>query len=299
MAIIEALTGGGLIPNPWENQTAQPASLTTAQPGLINSTATATPGAITATGYDPTKTTINQPTDTVQGQIKSIIDQDSPLMQQANTRSLQEMNKRGLVNSTMALEAGQGALYSAATPIAQQDASTYSTVNRENTAAANTAKQFGAAAGNTASSQNAQLQTNVNLANTDAANKTAQANAANTQQANLANADLANRASQFNASQSNDLTKLGMDISSKQSLANVEASYKILMQGNQSASEIYKQAVKNITDVMVNTDLTPEARNTAVSNQIDMLAKGLEITGAMANLDLAQYLDFTDITTPG
>jgi hypothetical protein len=70
------------------------------------------------------------------------------------------------------------------------------------------------------------------------------------------------------------------------------------MQGNQSASEIYKQAIKNITDVMASTSMAQTAKDTAVTNQIAMLKKGMEITGAMSNLNLAQYLDFTDITDP-
>lgn len=227
--------------------------------------ATATPGLIGAASIpevEPVATTLNQGTDTVSGQIKSIIDADSPLMQQAKGNAAQSMNARGLLNTSINTGAAQSAVLAAATPIAQADAGIYSTVNRENTAAQNTA-----------AGQNAQINANMTLANADIANKT----------------------EQFNASQSNDLMKTGMDIASKQQLANTEASFKTLMQGNQSASEIYKQATKNIADVMANKDMGQDAKDVAVSNQIAMLSKGLEITGAMANLNLAQYLDFTGV----
>lgn len=283
--------------NPWDNQTAQIAVPKLAQPGLISSTSTAAASPIVAGGYDPTKTTLNPATDTVQGQIKSIINENSPLMQQAQAGAMQQMNSRGLINTSINTGAAQGAVIAAATPIAQQDANIYSTVNREGTAAVNAADQFGAAARNTASSQNAQLGTNVELANAEALNRAAATNAAAVQQASLTNADFENKASQFNASQSNDLTKLGMDINNKQALANTEASFKTLMQGNQSASEIYKQATKNITDVMSNKDMGQEAKDVAVSNQIAMLRKGLEITGALTNLNLSQYLDFSGVPT--
>ena len=230
---------------------------------------------VTPTTYAPAATTVNKPTDTVAGQVDSIVAADGPLMQRAAVRADQQMNRRGLMNSSMAVGAGQAAVMDAALPIAQQDASTYSTVNRENTAATNTAGQFNAGATNTASAQTAQLAS----------------------QTNLARADMDQRASQFNASQSNDLLKLGMDANNKRAVSDIEASYKILMQGNQSASEIYKQATKNINDVMANKDMGQAAKDTAVANQVSMLRKGLEITGAMANLNLVQYLDFTGVPT--
>lgn len=251
--------------------------------GLMSAPPVAAP-TITPTGYDPAATALNPKTDTVAGQIDTIVGADSPIMQRAATRADQQMNKRGLMNSSMAVGAGQTAVMDAALPIAQQDASTFATINRENTAATNNQRQFTAGATNTAAAQTAQLGTQVDLAN-----------AGNVQQANMARADLDQRTTQFNASQANDLLKLGMDITNKQALANTEASYKVLMQGNQSASEIYKQAIKNITDVMSSQTMDQAAKNTAVSNQVAMLSKGLEITGAMANLNLAQYLDFSSV----
>jgi hypothetical protein len=47
---------------------------------------------------------------TVQNQLKGIIEANSPLMQQARTNALQAMNQRGLVNSSMAIGAGQDAV---------------------------------------------------------------------------------------------------------------------------------------------------------------------------------------------
>ena len=79
------------------------------------------------------------PNMTVQGQIKDILDPNSPLMKQAETQALQEMNERGLVNSSMAVGAAQDAMIQNALPIAQQDASTMFTAEVQN---ANTINQF-------------------------------------------------------------------------------------------------------------------------------------------------------------
>ena len=64
-----------------------------------------------------------QPNQTVQSQVRDIINDNSPLMEQAETRALQKANARGLINSSIAVGAGQSALYDAAMPIATQDAS--------------------------------------------------------------------------------------------------------------------------------------------------------------------------------
>lgn len=91
----------------------------------------------TAPVYTPTNIDVNPATDTVQGQVSNIIDQNSPLMQQAATRGLQAANSRGLLNSSMAVQAGQAAVLDAAMPMAQQDAATYAHANEVNTGAKN------------------------------------------------------------------------------------------------------------------------------------------------------------------
>ena len=58
----------------------------------------------------------------VSDQIQGLIAAESPLMQQAENRAMQQMNQRGLLNSSMAVGAGQSALYDAAFPIAKADA---------------------------------------------------------------------------------------------------------------------------------------------------------------------------------
>jgi hypothetical protein len=86
---------------------------------------------------------------TVQGQLGNITatnDQGvytNPLMTRATTRANQAANKRGLLNTSMANQAGQEAVLSAALPIAQADAKAYQTQGLANQNAMNT---FGTAA---------------------------------------------------------------------------------------------------------------------------------------------------------
>lgn len=60
--------------------------------------------------------------DTVQGQLNSMLSSNSPLMKRAATQGKQFANQRGLLNSSMAAGAAQGAMIDAAMPAAQQDA---------------------------------------------------------------------------------------------------------------------------------------------------------------------------------
>ncbi len=133
--------------------------------GLINSPAptAATAATTTPTLQDPAVKWDVNPNQTVQGQVKDIIADNSPIMQQAETRALQKANARGLMNSSIAVGAGQSAVLDEALPMAQQDAAMYGAQNQVN-------------------SQNSQLQTNVALNNSAAANDISKFNASESNQ---------------------------------------------------------------------------------------------------------------------
>jgi hypothetical protein len=345
----------------------------------------------TATGYDAAQGNAAQwdVTDdqTVQGQVRKIVDENSPLQQQAKADSLKAANAKGLANSSMAVTAGQDALYRAALPIAQQDAQThaqsgqYNAGNRQqmelaNVDAKNTASRFYAAATNDSSKENAQLGTQTNLSNAAEANKTSMFNAQssndmttknldralqagvvnqeqankmaalaaeninraaefnittnaqmqqfnidaalkagivnkqqadalsqfNAQQANamtVAQGELDAKISTFNASQSNDLIKLGMDGQTKVALGNIEASYKTLMQASSSAASVYSQAMNNITSILTNKDMSPDAKRIAVGNLVGALNGSLGVIGGIANLDLPELVFGNDTLAGG
>lgn len=77
--------------------------------------------------------------DDVSKQVTGLMSQDSALMRQARTSGLTTANRRGLINSSIAVGASQDAALKYAVPIASQTASQISTSN--NTAASLTAQQ--------------------------------------------------------------------------------------------------------------------------------------------------------------
>lgn len=245
-------------------------------------------------GYDTTQWNVDAP-QTVHGQIQGIIANNSPLMQMAKTTSLQNINGRGLLNSSMAIGEGQKALYSAALPIAQQDAQTYAQSNQFNANSANNAAQFKATADNQANQFNAQTNTQISGQNASAANQANQFNAQNQTQVSTQNANAANQASQFNAQQTNaqaqynagqinDQVKATLDQNNKLALMQVEAQYKTLMQANQSADSIYQQTIKNIADIQMNKDMTADTKTTMIQQQMTYLQTGMSLVSKLNSL---------------
>lgn len=58
----------------------------------------------------------------VSRRLSGLLQKDSPLMKQAETRGLQAANRRGLMNSSMGVQAAEAARLDAALPIASQEA---------------------------------------------------------------------------------------------------------------------------------------------------------------------------------
>lgn len=188
------------------------------------------------------------PNQTVQGQLKDLMDPNSGLIQQARTGALQQANSRGLLNSSIAQTGADEAAYAAAIPIATTDAATYNNAAgynaneanvfaQQNANAANAAGQFNSGAqntltgqkisadtskSNTASNNATQLQTT--QMQTESAQKVAQIQ----QQAQAAFQGASNLTSLSNNYQSaiTQIGSLNMDASAKRALQeNLFAAY--------------------------------------------------------------------------
>lgn len=163
------ISGAMAAPKPTEDPAALigPTQTTAADNSATNPSPTVapttTPNAYTpAQAADPAKWNVDS-NQTVSGQITQLIDQNSPLMEQARTNAKQAANQRGLVNSAMAVSAGESAAYQAALPIAQQDAETNARASSYNTEAKNQANQFNVTAQNSALSQGSQQMSQAQL----------------------------------------------------------------------------------------------------------------------------------------
>ena len=227
----------------------------------------------TSSSYTPQGVVVDGQ-DTVQGQLKTILDSGSPLMEQARTRAAQNSQARGVRTSTLADEAAQKAMVETALPIAQQDASTYFTGKTKTVDAQNAALNFGAAGKNQAELANAQLTTDVS-----------KANAGMISEAGKTTADAAN-AQMLARLDANTRLQLGqLDATTKTALATLDAQNRALLQASQGAQQLFNQAITDITNISTNQFATPEAKNNAVQAQINMLKKGLEALQRPATLN--------------
>jgi len=233
---------------------------------------------------------------TVQGQVKNIIADNSALQVQAATRAKQEKNKLGLMNSSMAVQAGQAALYDAAIPIASQDASTFATagqynagnaqqMNLANMASKNQGLEFSASAKNKVMSENSQLQTNVNLANAGETNKASAFTAAE-----------ANATSKFNAQTATQVSQFNVDKALQAGIINQEQANKMAAINAQFANDASQFNVSQANDMLkANLDRALQAGiiNQDQANKISMFNAGeqnkIAATMATINADLAKF----------
>jgi len=84
----------------------------------------------------------DDPQDTVEARTAAIMEKGSPLQEIARTNALQQQNKKGLLNTSMAIGASEKAAYEQATPIAMADAERSQKRQFANQAATNRAAEF-------------------------------------------------------------------------------------------------------------------------------------------------------------
>lgn len=240
--------------------TVAPTPTTTTAPsttGLVNTAASTTPintgatatnptAGVTPQTYNATTTQVNAPTETVQGQVNSILATDNPLMQRARTLATQQMAQRGLVNSSMNAGAGVAAMTDRAMQIGSQDAQTYSQRALANTEATNQANQFNTSATNDLYKfgQNAQLQTNL----------ATQQQAATLQAQTQSEKSVAERQLIDNQAQ---LDRLGLQINAnKQTIPTT------------FAANISNTAMTGVNSIMADGNMNADAKKAAIANLV-------------------------------
>jgi hypothetical protein len=216
------------------------------------------PGLATSTGYTTAPYKV-EPQGLVQNQLKGIVAEDSPLMQQAARIASQKANERGLINSSMAVGAGHEAVIGQAMPIAQADAATYDRAMTNTANQENAARQFDATAKN-----------NVALANQAATNEALKSQ----QQGTIALTD---------RKMTNDVqvALANLDAETKMALTTMDNRTRSLLQTNQSASNAYVQAITNINQIQNNNQMSAAAKKTAINNQLALLRQQMASLSAI------------------
>ena len=205
------------------------------------------------------------PAELVSTQLGNIMRRDSPLMQQARAYASQESNRRGLLNSSMAVGAAQDAMVRQAMPIAQADAGVYERALTATTADKSEAARMQAIADN----QRAMAEGGFGV-------QTALAEGQHGVQTSLENAIAKNRELAATADFAN---KERLDTE----LANLQAELSYNVQGIQTKSSEY------LAQIQANTTLT----NAEKQNAMQMATAGLSAQNAIR---LSQIQSDTTLT---
>ena len=212
----------------------------------------------------PTQWNVTAP-QTVQGQIKDIINPNSPIMQQARTGALEQMNSRGLANSSMAITAGDDAAYRAAIPIATADASTYAK----------------------SASYNADAQNQVNLANAQYANQAGQSNLSANTQTSIA---------KMNDDTQKQLSTL--DVATRTNLQTLQNENQVLLNTNSQASSLFSNATSALNNITMSTTMDEATKQDASEQVWANLQAQIKVLSATSKLNLSSILGVDVGTNP-
>ncbi len=240
------------VQNPYDTQQPKPPAPAPAAQGIVAGAMPAAPAA-----YKPVTRSVDQKS-TVQGQVNSILASDGPLMQRARSLALEQMNQRGLINSSMAVGAAQAAMMDRALPIAQQDAGTFDQAARDNQGFANQAGQFNAGARNQFGLQGNEMAFQREQRSADRQFQTGEREATQgfqAEQQRLQNEQQSKVLAQQHAQQ---LEQMGY--ANKLATANVPAQF---------ASTISATTLDRVNAIMADPNLDPAAKKTAVENVVN------------------------------
>lgn len=237
---------------------------------------------------------------TVEGRLQGLLTQGNPLLDLAMTKAMQSAASRGLLNSSIAAEAGQAAVIQNAMPIAQQDAATYFQNLSQNTGYANQMGQLNA------QNQNrldvTQLQGNIDLQKIGAQGQQSLAQISAQGQNTLADT-AARTAGQLQidaqrATSDAQIAALKGSIDTNLAITNNDAS--ALRQAAQGNTAAYQAYVQQVTAIETNPNLDAAAKTAAKNNLGDGFVAYLRLNGALAgDINLQSVIDQLIPTSSG
>ena len=235
---------------------------------------------------------------TVEGRIGRIIGAGSPLQEQAKARSLEAAGARGLANTSMAVTAGESALYDSAMPIAQADAATAARAAGYNVDQSNQFARANADSENQFRLSDKQIAGQGWLADKDIAargwladkqalnERDTQGWLMDKQGARERDLALINRDTQV------QLAQLGAEHQAQ--AAALQQQHQKLLETNAQASSSFNQAVAAVNAIQNNPQMDANAKTQAIANVWHDVQTQFKVLGAVAGLGLDQQLDLTN-----
>lgn len=219
-------------------------------------------------------------------ELNRMMSESSPLMERAKQQAMQQSNRRGLLNSSIAVGAAQGAMVDRMMPMAlQNSAQNYGRENlntqfrqqsQELEAQLKVAMEQGdQQAATQIAMQKAELDRNWQIQMADQEFK-----------ANQQAADAQNRLNEQTQQQINDLNQQFLDGQQKLDLAVHNNAHALLMQNNQSAQMYNNTFMTGVANIMNNNDMSPAQKASAVKELIRARDSAFETLIAIEETDI-------------
>jgi len=230
----------------------------------------------TAATYDADQRQVKS-NETARGQMQQLLDENGRYMQSARARSSEQANARGLLNSSMAVGAGERAAIDSAMPIATQDATTYNTRSLANMDASNTSRRF-----------NAGNEQQTDLANMNAKNASRQFNTSANNRAGEFTASAANRAGEFTANAENRAGEFNASSENQSSQFNASQENSMAQsQWSQQESQRFEEA---------QSKLTADLQESQIDQKAAVNLRG-EFVGSYENISNEANINISEIQT--
>jgi len=201
-------------------------------------------------------------------QLNQITAQDSPTMQLARQRGIEQANRRGLMNSSLAAGASMAEMAEAARPIAEANAAAYGDMEKTNQMLESDRRR-------------------------DDANRESDTFKFNAGEGNdMLNDDRQRTHDEymkvFSESMATGRQQLASDTAF--AIAGIESDNKALISANDSASRIVTGMQTGITEILSNKDISGDEAQTKIQAVIDNANDALAVLGAMNKLDLSALI---------
>jgi hypothetical protein len=259
------------------------------------------------------------------GRVASITSAGGQLMQLAETRAKQAANRSGLMNSSMAVGAGQKAVIDAATPLAQTDAQLYQQQNLTNQSSLNEASARNAATRASVGMDGLRLdesgrQFDVNEAGTNArfgaefgersrqfdtseANNNAKFGSELGEKSRQFDAGETNQNNRFDVEQNNRLFSQARDIASRETIARLDGDQRMAaislentwrkdLNANEKLSGAWGTMMESMNQIQTNPELEPENKKELVQQKLDQFGAYAKWTKSVSGVDVSELLVF-------
>ena len=255
----------------------------------------ATANSYDAAAYDMNNTDASGRNGVMEDRLTGLLSRDSEYMQLARARALQQMNARGLSNSSMAVGAAHNAAIQSALPIAQQDAQAFNQVGLSNVGAVNQASATNTNAANQFGLANQALDARSASENAAAAQAANTWTAAADLQQNTADQNATNTSRQYNAGAANTFASRNMDAINAMASDFAQASNEASIQNAENNLRVFLQESAQDID----NYRTDAQRQTALDNMAMEMTRFAITAGFGADSDkMANYLALVSDMNP-